>query len=90
MLIKSCINCKFHEIRQQGEDKTSHCLRENCYARYSKCVATKALNWFLEKETSKNDRSFSAVDHLYPLELEAVFSASMADEGRALREFVSV
>ncbi len=80
MLIRSCINCKFHEIRQQGEDKTSHCLRENCYARYSKCVAAKALNWFLEQETSKSDRPFSA----------AVFSASMADEGRALREFVSV
>jgi len=69
MLIKSCFSCEFHEIwQQEGEDKKSRCVRENCYAQYSKCVATKDLNRFLEQETSKNDRPFSAIEHLYPRE----------------------
>ena len=43
MMIKSCLTCKFHEIKPDGKEETSHCRRENCYSRYSKCVAEKAL-----------------------------------------------
>jgi hypothetical protein len=67
MLLKSCFQCKFHEIKQ-AEEKMSYCQRENCYSRYSKCIADKALNRFLEQESQKPDKRFSAVTHFYPLE----------------------
>ena len=68
MLIKSCSNCKFHEIKQEGKEKISYCARENCYSRYSKCLANRALNRFLEQDTREPDRPFSAITHFYPRE----------------------
>jgi len=70
MLLKSCSNCKFHEIKQNGngEGKISYCARENCYSQYSKCLANKALSQFLEQETREPDRPFSAINHFYPQE----------------------
>jgi four helix bundle protein len=38
-------------------------LRKNCNSRYSKCVAGKALDRFLEQESYKHDRPFSALTH---------------------------
>jgi len=65
MLIKSCLQCKYHEIKQVENEQMSHCRRENCWSRYSKCIATKALNRYLEQESSKPFRPFSAIDHFY-------------------------
>ncbi len=67
MLLKSCILCKFHEINQEGKEQISRCLRENCYSQYSKCAAEKALEIFLEQESSVTFRPFSGFDHFYPL-----------------------
>ena len=58
MLIKSCLHCKFHEIKQSEEEKTSYCRRENCYSRFSKCVAEKALERFLQQESAGRERVF--------------------------------
>ena len=68
MLIKSCLQCKFHEAKPNGKQKISYCARENCYSRYSKCIANKALNMFLEQERSERDESFSAITHFSPRE----------------------
>ena len=68
MLIKSCFNCNFHEIKKKGKEKMSYCGRENCFSRYTKCIANKALNLFLEQESRQPDRIFSAINHFYPLE----------------------
>jgi len=68
MLIKSCFQCKFHEAKQNGRGKISYCARENCFSRYSKCIANKALNRFLEEESREPDRSYSAFTHFYPRE----------------------
>jgi hypothetical protein len=68
MLIKSCFKCKFHEIKEDGKEERSYCQRENCYSRYSKCVANRALDRFLEQESREPDRPFSAVTHFYPRE----------------------
>jgi hypothetical protein len=65
MLIKSCLPCKFHEIKQGEKEKMSHCLRENCYSRYSKCVAEKALNRFLEQESLRSEFLFSTLEQTY-------------------------
>lgn len=67
MLIKSCFKCAFHEIKEDGKEETSYCARENCYSRYSKCVANKALDRFLEQESSDLDRPFLAIAHIYPV-----------------------
>lgn len=56
MIIKSCYGCKFHEIKEDAREKISYCRRENCWSRYSKCVATKALQWYLEKESPEEAR----------------------------------
>ena len=46
------------------DEEMSHCQRENCFARYSKCIASKALNQFLEQESSERNRPFSAPNHV--------------------------
>jgi hypothetical protein len=68
MLIKSCLTCKYHEIRKDGNEERSRCIKENCYSEFSKCIAMKALNQFLEDENSESKQPFSAIDHFYPSE----------------------
>ncbi len=60
MIIKACLKCKFHEIKQDGKEEASHCRRENCWSRYSKCVLAKALEKFLKEESSRHEQSLSA------------------------------
>jgi hypothetical protein len=48
-------------MKQDGKEETSHCRRENCWSRYSKCVLVKALEKFLKEESSREDRPFSAL-----------------------------
>ena len=62
MLIKSCLACKFHEIREEGNEKKSRCIRENCYAEFSKCIAKRALHQFLEDEKTESKSHLSAID----------------------------
>lgn len=61
MLLKSCLNCKYHEITNEYNEQTSRCLKENCYSRYTKCVAQEALYRFLKDESFRENRSFSAL-----------------------------
>jgi hypothetical protein len=61
MLIRTCFNCKYHEIKGEEENQTSYCSRENCWSEYSKCVANKALDRFLEQETSESYRPYLAI-----------------------------
>jgi len=56
MLIKPCLHCKFHEIKQNEEEEKTSCQRENCYSRFSKRVAEKALETFLQEESSEHER----------------------------------
>jgi hypothetical protein len=48
LIIKSCVACEFHEVKL--EDKASYCEKENCWAKFSKCVAKRALARYLEEE----------------------------------------
>jgi hypothetical protein len=68
MLIKSCVSCKFHKVKQAEDGEMSYCRRENCYSRYAKCVAGKALARYLAEESSQVQRRFSALRHAYPSE----------------------
>jgi len=61
MLIRSCLICKHHEFKLVDNERMSYCQKENCYSRYSKCVANKALNRFLEQECREPDRSYSTI-----------------------------
>lgn len=61
MIIKACLECKFHEIKQDGKEEASHCRRENCWSRYSKCVLAKALEKFLKEESSRHDRPLATL-----------------------------
>lgn len=67
MLIKTCFPCKYHEIKQDEDEKNTYCRKENCWSRYSKCIAIKALDRYLEQESSDRDRPFSALKHVYPV-----------------------
>ena len=64
MLIRSCLICKHHEFKLVDNERMSYCQKENCYSRYSKCVANKALNKFLEQESREPDRSYSTIPQL--------------------------
>lgn len=68
MLIRLCFQCKHHEIRKDGIREMSHCRKENCWSRYSKCIAAKALARFLEQECQDAGRPFSALSFVYPPE----------------------
>jgi hypothetical protein len=57
MLIKSCLTCNFHEISEEGNEKKSRCIKENCYAEFSKCIAKRALHQFLEDEKTESTHS---------------------------------
>jgi len=46
-------------IKLEGKDQTSHCRKENCWSRFSKCIAFKALEKFLKEECSEIDCSLS-------------------------------
>ena len=58
MIIKSCLSCEYHEMKQDGKEETSHCRKENCWSRYSKCVLGKALERFLKEESARQDHPF--------------------------------
>ncbi len=68
MLIKSCLTCKFHEIRKEGNEDKSRCTKENCYSEFSKCIAIRALNEFIENEKTETKDPFSVIDRFYPSE----------------------
>ena len=52
MLIKTCFQCEFHNIKEAEEGPKSHCGKENCWSQFSKCLAKKALKRFLEQEVA--------------------------------------
>lgn len=54
MVIKSCLLCKFHEAKQEEEEMVSYCRKENCWSRFSKCIAKTALTRFLEQESTES------------------------------------
>jgi hypothetical protein len=62
MLIKSCLDCKFHEVKEEGRERISGCLKEKCYARYSKCIQSKALEKFLKEESSRRENLSSTLE----------------------------
>ncbi len=68
MLLRTCLICKFHECRLVDGVRISYCQRENCYSRYSKCIANKALNRFLEQDSRQTERPDSALSRFYPRE----------------------
>jgi len=65
MVIKSCFQCEFHYVKQGEKEQMSYCGKENCWSQFSKCIAKKAINSYLEQESSDGARPFSALAHLY-------------------------
>ena len=50
MLIKACLKCEFHEIKQEKEAQLSYCRKEGCWSQFSKCLSLKAIDRFLDEE----------------------------------------
>ncbi len=65
MILRLCLSCNYHEIREELETRVTYCLKENCWSQYSKCVATRAIERFLEQERIEVPPFFSALSHLY-------------------------
>lgn len=59
MLIKACLHCKSHKVKPEEEEEMSYCEKEYCWSQYSKCVARKALDRFLNEECIRD----SALDY---------------------------
>ncbi len=68
MVLRSCLNCKFHEIRDAENGKKSSCRREKCWSVFSKCIANRALEEFLNQDGAASTGSFSALEHVYSRE----------------------
>ena len=65
MLLKSCLDCEYHEITDEPMGRGSLCLKENCYSRYSTCIAQKTFDRFLNGESPQKGRPLSALTDLY-------------------------
>ncbi|MEJ5375521.1 MAG: hypothetical protein WHX93_02955 [bacterium] len=65
MLLRSCFLCSHHRMKGEEGAKHSFCEKENCWARYSRCVARKAIERFLEQDRLEVVREFSALSHVY-------------------------
>ncbi|MGQ9858759.1 MAG: hypothetical protein ACUVS3_08730 [Thermodesulfobacteriota bacterium] len=59
-MISSCAPCPFHDLVEEEGVFSSHCRKENCWARFSKCVRNKALARFLEEQCAVSGRGFPA------------------------------
>jgi hypothetical protein len=57
MIIKSCLDCKFHEIRDDERYQSSYCRKESCWAVYTNCITQKAVERFLIEECETIDGS---------------------------------
>jgi len=57
MIIKSCLECKFHKIRSEDEGQSSYCSKERCWAIYTHCITQMALERFLVEECRVTDGS---------------------------------
>lgn len=68
MLLHSCLGCRFHSIKENESQKMSYCARENYWSMYSKCIAYRALEFFLKQDRMNSIHPFSALDHFYPKE----------------------
>ncbi len=68
MILRSCLDCKFHSIPESDRGKRSRCNRENCFSEFSKCIAQKALESFLEQDSTNSSKPFSAIEKFYPKE----------------------
>jgi hypothetical protein len=65
MILRTCLACKSHEIKEEPEIRVSYCLKENCLSQYSKCIAARAIEQFLKRDRLEAYHSFSALAHLY-------------------------
>lgn len=65
MLLKSCFICPHHEIRKEEGTSHSFCQKENCWSRYSRCLARKAVEKFIQEDRLDMPRGFSALSHVY-------------------------
>ena len=68
MVLQCCVPCEYHELKVEGGEEMSHCTKENCWSKYSKCVALMALDRFLGSERVDRQRRFSALAHVYASE----------------------
>jgi hypothetical protein len=66
MVLKCCSVCPHHSIRAEGEERHSHCSKENCWSRFSKCVTIKALERFLLEQSMDQHRP-SAIQLAYSI-----------------------
>jgi hypothetical protein len=57
MVMRSCFHCEFHEVKQEENEQMSHCQKDNCWSRFSKCVANKALSRYLEQKSSDRENA---------------------------------
>jgi hypothetical protein len=65
MILRTCLSCTHHKVREELETRVSYCLKENCLSQYSKCIAERAIEQFLKRDRLEAYHSFSALAHLY-------------------------
>ncbi len=50
MLIKTCLACSHHRVKNADEGELSYCSKENCWSVYSDCITRKAVEKFLRDD----------------------------------------
>jgi hypothetical protein len=62
MIIKSCISCKFHEIKQDGKRGDESLSEGELLVTILQMHLSKALEKYLKEESSRPDRSFTSLN----------------------------
>ena len=50
MLIKTCFNCNYHEVKSDEDIHSSYCRKECCWSALTNCITQKAVERFLVEE----------------------------------------
>jgi hypothetical protein len=50
MILRCCLQCENHIVKEEAEEKMSYCSRENCWSEFSKCLMKTALKELIKKE----------------------------------------
>jgi hypothetical protein len=55
MIIKACLECNCHKVKQAEEGQSSYCGKERCWAVFTNCITQKAVERFLSEECGMTD-----------------------------------
>jgi len=55
MIIKTCIGCRYHLVKDNEDTQRSYCRKEALWSIYTKCIKQTALDILISAGSSKSE-----------------------------------